>query len=251
MPRAARKKSSTGIYHMLLRGASKQSVFYDDEDKEEFLIRLKLVKEKDDFEFYAFCLMDDHVHLLIGEKEASVGKIMQRLLPSFVFWYNSKYERLGNLFQDRFKSEPIEDDSHLLSAVRYIHQNPLKAKMAVEASDYKWSSYSAYLNSEESIIDKSFVLSNFQDEEQYCQFMKSHEENTFLEPRESYKISDRRLLEEIKKKLKIENTNELLFLEKAEFKTKIKKIYEIKGSTPRQISRVTGIPFGKIRGILY
>ena len=140
MPRTARKKCESGIYHIILRGINKQTVFYDDEDREVFLNRLKLIKEEMPYKIYAFCLMDNHIHLLLKETGNSTGKILLKILSSYVFWYNKKYDRCGNLFQDRYKSEPINTDAHLLCAARYIHQNPIKAGIANIISDCKWSS---------------------------------------------------------------------------------------------------------------
>ena len=125
MPRGPRKKSASGVYHIVLRGINKQTIFYDDEDREVFLNRLKIVKKDKPYKLYAFCLMSNHVHLLIKEEKEPISKIFCKVLSSYVYWYNRKYERIGNLFQDRFKSEVIGKDAHLLYAVRYIHQNPV------------------------------------------------------------------------------------------------------------------------------
>ena len=203
MARTARVKSESGVYHIVLRGINKQTVFYDDEDREVFLNRIKLAKKKTPFEIYAFCFMDNHMHILLREKEVALDMIMRQLLSGYVFWYNSKYERIGNLFQDRFKSEPVESDEYLLCAARYIHQNPVKAGLVKEAGDYKWSSYNAYLFNQESLIDKHLLLSILQGEASYKAFMAIPEVNGFLESAETFKISDDKLLKEIKKRLNI------------------------------------------------
>ncbi len=106
MARMARKKSGSGVYHVVVRGINRQTIFFDDEDKKVFLNRIKLHKAGGACEVYAFCLMGNHAHLLIKEKAKPVAKIMQGLLASYVRWFNRKYEREGGLFQDRYKASP-------------------------------------------------------------------------------------------------------------------------------------------------
>ena len=250
MARVARKKSKSGVYHVILRGINKQTVFYDDEDREVFLNRIKLAKDKMDFELYAFCFMSNHIHLLMRERESKLGAIMRKTLSSYVFWYNSKYERVGNLFQDRFTSEPVEDDTYLLCAVRYIHQNPMQAGMVTKPAEYEWSSYSAYLGNKKSIIDKKLVLDILQGEEQYKTFMEEYEDIKFKEPTERFKISDDKLHKEIKRLLKINDVTEIYKLNREQRNESIKQILLIKGSNPYQVSRVTGVPMGVIRAII-
>lgn len=249
MSRSAREKSESGAYHIILRGINRQTVFYDNEDKEVFLNRLKVAKEKFRFSVYAFCFMGNHIHLVLREKEIGIGKIMQQILSSYIFWYNSKYERIGNLFQDRFKSEAIKDDSYLLCAVRYVHQNPVKAKLVESVEEYNWSSYGAYLIKKDSLIDKKLILDILQGKEGYIEFMNETEGNNFLEPSEKYRISDEKLLKEIKNKLQIKDMSEVCKLSKTARNDALKKILEIDGANHFQVSRVTGIPMGIVRYI--
>jgi REP element-mobilizing transposase RayT len=249
MPRIARQKSESGVYHIVLRGLNRQTLFYDDEDKAVFLNRVKLAKDKYNFKLYAFCLMGNHVHILLKEQEQDLARIMRKILSSYVYWYNSKYERIGNLFQDRFKSEPIENDRYLLCAARYIHQNPIKAGLASNISDYDWSSYGTYINKSEGLIDIELVLSLLQTEEGYVEFMSKNENIKFLEPVENFRISDDKLMQKIKSLHLIKNVTEIYSLHKIERSGILKKILAIEGATPYQVSRVTGVPMGVIRGI--
>lgn len=91
--------------------------------------------------------MDNHVHILIREGKEPLSKVMKRIGVSYVYWYNWKYERNGHLFQDRYKSEPVEDDKYLLTVIRYIHQNPLKAGIVDSIDQYQWSSHHEYTKS--------------------------------------------------------------------------------------------------------
>lgn len=104
--------------------------------------------------------MDNHAHLLVNEGEDEISRIIKRIGTSYVYYFNKKYGRVGHLFQDRFKSEAIEDDSYLLAVVRYIHNNPVKAGIVKNASSYRWSSFNAYIEEgiPQNFIDRDLVL---------------------------------------------------------------------------------------------
>src|SRR5690554_3854054 len=127
MPRRAREKSSTGVYHVMLRGINKQKIFHDQEDYEKFIEIVKNYKELCTYELYAYCLMSNHFHLLIKEGKEELAAVFRRIGAKYVYWYNLKYKRCGHLFQDRYRSEVVETQQYLLTVLRYIHQNPLKA----------------------------------------------------------------------------------------------------------------------------
>ena len=129
MPRQPRRKSESGIYHIMLRGINQQTIFEDDADYRRFLDTLEKYKAVSGYTVFAYCLMSNHVHLLLKVADEDLDMIMKRIGGSYVFWYNWKYSRRGHLFQDRFKSEPVETDPYFLAVLRYIHQNPVKAKI--------------------------------------------------------------------------------------------------------------------------
>ena len=139
VPRAARQQSQTGIYHVILRGINRQQIFFDDEDSETFIRLLKQVRDVSGFDLYAYCLMGNHVHLLLRAREEGPERIFRRLGASYVYWYNLKYRRVGHLFQDRFKSEPVENEAYFLTALRYILRNPVKAGLCQTPESYKYS----------------------------------------------------------------------------------------------------------------
>lgn len=109
MPRQARKKSASGIYHIVLRGINQQVIFEDEEDNNKFIETIKTYKAISGYKIYAYCLMSNHVHLLLKVEKEDLDLIIKRIAGSYVYWYNWKYHRRGHLFQDRFKSEPVED----------------------------------------------------------------------------------------------------------------------------------------------
>jgi hypothetical protein len=133
--------------------------------------------------------MDNHAHLLLQEREEDIANIMKRINVSYVFYFNKKHKKSGHLFQDRYKSEKIEDDSYLLMAIRYIHRNPIKAGIVKKAEKYKWSSYKAYLGKDTALadtIDKELVLGIFSEDEneakkEFIKFTKMEEEDKFIE----------------------------------------------------------------------
>ena len=140
MARTERKISRTGIYHILSRGIGQQRIFEQVEDYEKFLDFLYETKKKAGFTLYAYTLMNNHIHLLLKEGSESVSQVFRRLGTSYAQWFNIKYERRGHLFQNRFRSEPVEDDGYFITALIYIYQNPIKAGICSIAADYEWGS---------------------------------------------------------------------------------------------------------------
>jgi putative transposase len=121
MPRVARGRSSSGIYHIMLRGINRQIIFEDEEDKTRFLETLRKYKDISKYQLYVYCLMDNHIHLLVKESGETISEAIKRISSSYVYWYNTKYERCGHLFQDRFKSEIVENTTYFFTVLRYIY----------------------------------------------------------------------------------------------------------------------------------
>lgn len=162
MARYARILSSSSIYHIMLRGINRTEIFFDDDDRERFIDTLQRMKAKGEYEIYAYCLMDNHIHLLIKEIKEPMKKIMKRIGVSYAYYINNKYKRVGHLFQDRYRSEAIEGEPYLLAAARYIHNNPVKAGMVNEAKEYPWSSYKDYTEkTRTAVVEIEPVISMF------------------------------------------------------------------------------------------
>ena len=162
MPRQRREFSKTGTYHIILRGNERKSIFLEEEDYQRFLQILANKKKDDSFLLYAYCLMTNHLHLLIREEKQNISQIMKRINIAYAYYFNKKYNRIGHVFQDRFKSESVDEESYLLLVIRYIHNNPLNAKMVDDPLIYPWSSYSLYLNEKKKgIVDKEDILTLF------------------------------------------------------------------------------------------
>lgn len=156
-----RKPSSTNIYHVVTRGVNKRDIFGDAGDRMRFLDILSAASEKHGAAIYAWCLMTNHVHLLLSVDFEELPKLMNRVDHGYARYFNEKDGRVGHLYQGRFRSEPVETEAYLLTVTRYIHQNPVKAFMTGDC-DYRWSSYGEYLGGNgPKLCDTSTVLGAF------------------------------------------------------------------------------------------
>ena len=153
MPRKAREKSGTGIYHVMLRGINHQDIFEERSDYWKFLKLLRLQTHPEDKQghplpphciVYAYCLMTNHVHLLLRELDEGLMPPVKSISIAYAQYFNLKYERSGHLFQDRFKSEPVNDMGYFITLLRYIHQNPVAAGIVSSVDSYTWSSWCEY-----------------------------------------------------------------------------------------------------------
>lgn len=246
MARQARQKSSSGIYHIVLRGINRQIIFEDDEDKEKFLETLHYYKSTCHCTIYGYCLMDNHIHLLIKEENHDIAGIMKRIGVRFVAWYNRKYRRCGHLFQDRFISEVVENDEYLLTVLRYIHQNPIKSSVVCEPGNYKWDSYNEYIDKQK-LVDTDFILGSFSAERKtaitrFREFMdNTTNEICCIEDKTKVSLTDQEAKLAIQKCVDVMTPTELQAMEKVMRDYCLKRIKEIPGISTWQIARLTGI----------
>lgn len=154
MPRQARQLAESGIYHVMLRGVNRDALFLEAKDYERFLGTLRVVREVSGCRVLAYCLMTNHVHLVLRTTEEPVGAVIKRLGVSYSGWFNRKYGRVGHLFQDRFKSQAVEDDSYFVTLIRYVWDNPVEAGLVDSPEQYQWSSR-PQLGRTSSIVDES------------------------------------------------------------------------------------------------
>jgi putative transposase len=158
MPRIARITLENGCYHIITRGNQKQTVFLESKDFEKYLHLLTKYKIKFKFKLYSFCLMSNHVHLLLEvAKPPTLNKIMSGLNLSYTRYFNFKYQKVGHLWQDRFKSKLIDKDSYLLGCINYIEFNPIRSSLVKRIEDYKWTSFNLR-NIKNDLIDSLFCL---------------------------------------------------------------------------------------------
>ena len=140
---------------MMMRGINHQNIFEEQEDYYQFLTTLDLMAlsyepdgtpSRRNYILYAYCLMSNHIHLLIREREDTIGMAIKRIASSYAYYYNHKYSRDGHLFRERFKSEPVNDMAYFVTLLRYIHQNPVKAGIVEAVEDYEFSSWGEYMD---------------------------------------------------------------------------------------------------------
>ncbi len=244
MTREARKKSMTGIYHVMLRGIDKRDIFISHSDYKKFLYYIEKAKQKSYFVLYAYCLMTNHVHLLIKTETEPIGKIVSRITVGYAQYHNIKNGRTGHLFQNRFKSEPVDTRKYFLTVIRYIHQNPLKAGLVDHIKDYKWSSYKDYLiKTEKRIIETTLALDFFSNLSDFRKFMDEKNTDQCLEHERRERYTD----DELRKLIySLTEIDELYKLNKRGRDAILKNIKENTRASNRQLSRVLDIG----RGIL-
>lgn len=248
MPREARYISKTGIYHIMVRGINQQQVFEDEEDYRKYLSILIDCKAICGFKLYAYCLMGNHLHLLIETDKSPLEEIFKRIGSRFVYWYNLKYKRSGHLFQGRFKSEAVEENGYFKTVLRYIHQNPIKAGLVEESEDYPWSSYNEYINGKSDFVDIEYAKTLFYSEDEFIFFMNKSNSDSCLDINENkvFGMTDEQAQRLIKKISGCTSVSEFQQLEEKKRQKNIKKFKE-KGMSIRQISRLTGVTVGIVR----
>lgn len=143
MSRPLRIEFPGAIYHVTSRGNARNEIFLNDSDREAFLATLAWVVERFGWMCHAYCLMDNHFHLLIETPEPNLSSGMRQLNGVYTQRFNRHHKRVGHLFQGRFKAILVERDSYLLELCRYIVLNPVRAHMVTSADQYSWSSYLA------------------------------------------------------------------------------------------------------------
>jgi len=162
MPRRARIDYPGALHHVIGRGIERKFIFNQDKDKCEFQRRLTDNLTKSSMQCYAWCIMGNHFHLLLQTGTTSLAEFMRSLLTGYAVYYNMVHKRSGHLFQNRYQSTVCDKDSYLLSLVRYIHLNPVKANVIsyTDLRKYRWTGHREILESnEEGLIDREAMLS--------------------------------------------------------------------------------------------
>ena len=241
MPRKARTASSTNIYHVMLRGINKQVIFEEDGDRWYFLSTLKYCKEVSGFRLYAFCLMSNHVHLLLETGEEPLETVFKRIGSRYVKWFNQKYQRTGHLFQDRFRSENVETDRYFMTVLRYILQNPMKAGMEFEVGKYRWTSYRAYEHGGGNITDTEYAEAVFGGRDKLIAFCKQENDDRAMEENEfNWRIQDDEAIEIMNRISKCGCVSEFQQLDRELKRIYVREMY-LERLSQKQISRITGM----------
>ncbi len=229
MPRTARTVGFTGWNHIIIRGINRENLFYDEEDYKCFVITMGRVRKKHEFETAAYCLMNNHVHFLMRTEDGTSSEIIKKILIIYASYYNKKYNRVGHVFQDRYRSEPVDDETYLLTVARYIYLNPQKAGIC-PAKEYPYT-----------FIQIDGILSRyFKSSEAFMNFLETENDDKCMEYNIASGYSDEEALKMI---LKITGEENPQLLQEYERKRRDGVLCQLKetGLRIRQISRLTGI----------
>ena len=261
MPSRARIESGTGIFHVMMRGINHQNIFEDEEDNYQFINTLDRMRVRYDDDgnpcgsnctYYAYCLMSNHFHLLIREREETVGETVKRIASSYVYYYNRKYGRDGHLFKERFKSEPVNDMAYFTVLLRYIHQNPVKAGIVEKVKDYEFSSWGEYDGTVEpvfQICDVNTVLNRitFRELEEWVNDPLDDDVQCLEIEKKIYsKPSDDQVWQEIIKIAGVTCSSDFQKIDKTKQREALGQLREL-GASVRQLERLTGISRGIIQ----
>jgi REP element-mobilizing transposase RayT len=165
MPRQARLDIAGALHHIMVRGINRSPIFQDEDDKRLFLERLGKEVTEGKCSVYAWVLLDNHAHILFKSGKHSISTVMRRLLTWYAQYFNRKHRRTGHLFENRYKSILCDEENYLLALVRYLHLNPVRAKIVLsldELDRYPWSGHSALLGRRSHPwMDTRYVLARF------------------------------------------------------------------------------------------
>lgn len=193
------------LYHVIVRGNQRQKTFFSDRDYQAYLERLAKYRERYGVGVYAYCLMPNHVHLLLGCSDTPLSRFMQGLQQSFTQYFNRAHRKVGHLFQGRYKAIVCDRDEYLLELVRYIHLNPVRSKLVGRPEEWRYSGHGVYLRGKPTgVMDPQPVFKLLGGPKAYRRFVldglgQGHREDY-------YRVEDQRFLgaEEFVKKVQEE-----------------------------------------------
>ena len=252
LPRKSREYSLSDVYHVIFRGNDKQDIFYDDQDRYIFLDRIQITQDKFKYEIFSYCLMNNHVHMVIKVKDDLLSKSMHNLGIRYSMYFNKKMDRRGHLFENRYLSKKVESLNYFLNVCKYVHRNPENAKIE-KTEQYKWSSYQDYMNNKRKIINQKVLLHYFNDDiEEFKNFTLEDNKNN-LDKYAEYEIINRlgedELINIIKEKFDVQKASDVSVVNKYEREEIIKKLAYIDGTNVNQLARITKISRYEIKKI--
>ena len=243
MPRLPRRRSEINIYHLMNRGVGHCIIYEDDRDCEQFLEIVESVMEKFGALLLAWCLMDNHYHILTQAAFEDLPLIMHAINMAYARYFNRRYERDGCLFGARYKSEPVESDEHFLTVLRYIHRNPVKARIS-QTCDYRWSSFREYVETPR-LINADLAFSMISTKEEFRRFHEIDDPACACididRNRGRQRLSDREALEIARGVLRTCGVEKIAGLMRTARDEALRTLKAVRLSV-RQISRFTGIP---------
>jgi REP element-mobilizing transposase RayT len=260
MARKMRSASDSGVYHVILRGVNRQDIFENEKDFLKFLTLMeRLVFPVDEtgqripplLVIYAYCLMPNHVHLLVREQKCGVSTAIKWLSGTYAGYFNIKYEHVGHVFQGRFRSEVVNDWEYFLTLMQYIHQNPVAGGLVKKVGDYRWSSWREYdskMVCDVPMCSKNSVFTkiSFDALEELVNTPLAKTQRVLdFDSDTGRRVTDERVREYIKAEFGITEVSTIQHFAKAERNEIIKSLLRFCRNVA-QISRVTGVSRGVI-----
>ena len=184
MPRQARKDLDTPFIHVMIQGVNMEYIFYKKEYIEKYMEIMKKNQQDYDFTIIAYCMMNNHAHFLVYTEDIKgFGKFMQKTNLIYAQMYNKEEKRCGVLFRNRYQTEPIYNIKYLINCIKYIHDNPVKAKMVKKCEDYKYSSYNDYKNNT-GVTQSKIMVDIFGNKCNYVQLFEESYEKRYIDIKE-------------------------------------------------------------------
>lgn len=249
MPRKARGINKSGFFHIMTQGINKEYIFNNNYQKQEYINLMKKYKEKQEIKIIAYCIMDNHAHILMYSHDINeISQYMKKLNGAYGLYYNKTNERVGFVYRNRYQSQFITDIDYLKKCIKYIHMNPVKANMVNDASQYRYSSYHQYIkNSNSKIIDIDLIKTIFKSEQYLQKFLKLKDEEIEImdvdREEENFKIAVRNYLEN--KKIMIKD-----IIKNKKIAKEFCKYIKQKGYKQKQIADLLKVSESKISKIL-
>lgn len=249
MPHTARKKSESGFYHVVPKGIADQIIFEDDADRHLYLQLLSKAAGNSGILVHAYCLMSNHVHLIVEDRGDNLSDCMKYLHERYAMHFAKVMGRTGGVFRKPYWSEPIETDPYLLCAIRYVHANPAAAGIC-KASVYRWSSMGAYLEDGDGITTTGLILDMAGGKEGFLEFSDASNSTALPFPGSRLKghLSDEEALRLAREVLEMDDVN-LARLQPSVRREKLEKLRDHSFSV-RQLSRICGISTATINKAL-
>lgn len=214
MPRYSRNALNGNFFHVIVQGLNKEYIFYQDIYKKKY--KQLLIKESREYniQIIAYCIMNNHTHILIfTESIEDMSKCMHKINTNYARFYNKENDRVGFVFRDRYYTQPVMNEKHLLTCIAYIHKNPVKAGLVENESEYEYSSYNEYINKAER------------------QVISNEAEKIAFNTEDPVKVKE---MFEFIHKMRLEETEILEIDEKVDYNTIIEK-YKIENATTEEI----------------
>lgn len=253
MPRKARIKNNTKVFHVMIQGINKEYIFDEDMEKKTYLKYLKEKIKDKDLQMLSYCIMSNHAHFLIYTDDVfQISKLMSQVNTKYAIYYNQKNNRCGFVFRSRYKAEEIVSYHHFLSCINYIHNNPVKAKMCKKPGEYKYSSYDEY-KGKQFLINTNKIIQIFKKYNMNISdiFNGKYESYKFIEHEENKNTEEinNQIIENFFAKHQVKSINDIIYDQKF-LKEIVTQMYIEYNFNQTEIAKVLGVNRIKINRII-